>query len=66
MEAPEQCVKSVQSLNSKDNRTMEIPEQRRSDVFIVIFEQVLHIVLVFASLLWSIKCQLGINWLYFS
>ena len=66
MEAPEQRVKSVQSLNSKDNRTMEIPEQRRSDVFIVIFEQVLHIVLVFASLLWSIKCRLGINWLYFS
>ena len=63
MEALEQCVKSVQSLNSKDNRTMEIPEQRRSDVFIVIFEQVLHIVLVFASLLRSIKCRLGINWL---
>ena len=51
METPERCVKSGQSLNKKTPERRQQLHQSRSGVFILNFEQISYIVLVFLLLL---------------
>ena len=53
METPEQCEKSKFKVNNKDIKTTLVS---CPGVFIVNFEQISRIVLLFQSLLWTSKC----------
>ena len=52
-------IRTISEICSK--LTIKIPERRRSGVFIVNLEQILHMFLVFRLLTLNSKCRLGIS-----